>query len=579
MHGCGHDGHTTMLLAAARYLHETRNFDGTAYLIFQPGEEGYAGAKAMIEDGLFERFPAEQVFALHNWPGLPPGRIGITPGPAMAAADRIEITIDGSGGHGAHPHAAIDPVLVAGHIITAAQSIVSRNVSPIDTAVVSLCAMHAGNPGAMSVIPAHAKLVGTVRTFRPATQDMIERRLTELVPSIAAAFGARGDAASTSASIRRRSITTREAMFAADVAEALVGRDNVVRNLDPSMGSEDFSFMLQAKPGAFARLGQGGAEGGCFLHNSTYDFNDAVIPLGAGYLAALAETAMPLARHEPIAMTASIRRTLPATYAEARDKFLAAAQGARPRPSTRHVHPSARGAAGEDARSMDVALLGDAAAPAMLRARRRGRTASRASAAPAARSACCTTTRSSPRSRASGVRVVLRACAQSVRLLASAPDQRRQRRPQSQFPRLRDAASRQRGLRRSARVHGARHVAAVARRTKRSSARTWRAHGAKRALQAAVSGGQCEFPDGLFYGGVRASVEQRAFCARSCASTAPRAQTLGWIDFHTGLGPRGHGEKIYRGPGRSRRDLARSKRMVGRRRHVVPTTARRRRRR
>jgi amidohydrolase len=294
MHGCGHDGHTTMLLAAARYLHETRSFDGTAYLIFQPGEEGFAGAKAMIDDGLFERFPAEQVYALHNWPGLQPGRIGITPGPAMAAADRIEITIDGKGGHGAHPHAAIDPVLVAGHIITAAQSIVSRNVSPIDTAVVSLCAMQAGNPGAMSVIPAHAKLVGTVRTFRPATQDMIEARLHALVQSIAAAFGAK-------ATLRYERVYPatinhhREAMFAADVAEQLVGRENVERNLDPSMGAEDFSFMLQAKPGAFARLGQGGADGGCFLHNSTYDFNDAVIPLGAGYLAALAEAAMPLA--------------------------------------------------------------------------------------------------------------------------------------------------------------------------------------------------------------------------------------------------------------------------------------------
>jgi hippurate hydrolase len=294
MHGCGHDGHTTMLLAAARYLHETRNFDGTAFLIFQPGEEGYAGAKAMIEDGLFERFPAEQVFALHNWPALPPGSIGITPGPAMAAADRIEITIDGRGGHGAHPHAAIDPVLVAGHIITAAQSIVSRNVSPIDTAVVSLCAMQAGNPGAMSVIPSHARLVGTVRTFRPATQDMIERRLRELVGSIAAAFGA-----SATLDYQRVYPATinhdREAELAATVAEALVGSENVVRNLDPSMGSEDFSFMLQAKPGAFARLGQGGAESGCFLHNSTYDFNDAVIPLGAAYLAALAERAMPAA--------------------------------------------------------------------------------------------------------------------------------------------------------------------------------------------------------------------------------------------------------------------------------------------
>jgi amidohydrolase len=291
MHGCGHDGHTTMLLAAARYLHETRAFDGTVHLIFQPGEEGHAGAKAMIDDGLFDRFPCDQVFALHNWPALLPGRIGITPGPAMAAADRIEIMIDGRGGHGAHPHLSVDPVLVAGHIITAAQSIVSRNVNPVDTAVLSLCAMQAGNPGAMSVIPSHAKLVGTVRTFRTATQDLIEARLRELVAGIAAAFGA-------TATLKYERVYPptinhdAESTLAAEVAEALVGRDNVVRNLPPSMGAEDFSFMLQVRPGAFARLGQGGAEGGCFLHNSHYDFNDEVIPLGGAYLAALAQRAL-----------------------------------------------------------------------------------------------------------------------------------------------------------------------------------------------------------------------------------------------------------------------------------------------
>ncbi|MBA3507247.1 MAG: amidohydrolase [Betaproteobacteria bacterium] len=295
MHGCGHDGHTTMLLAAARYLHETRNFDGTAYLIFQPGEEGYAGGRAMIEDGLFARFPADEIYALHNWPGLPAGKIAVRPGPMMAAADRIEIHIAGVGGHGAHPHQTIDPVLIAGHIITAAQSVVARNVSPIDTAVVSICAMHAGHPGAMSVIPREAHLVGTVRTFRPATQDLIEKRLSELVPSIAAAFGA-------TATLKYERLypatvnSTLEAEFAAAVADALVGRDNVIRDLEPSMGSEDFSFMLQQRPGAYARLGQGGSgEGnGCFLHNTGYDFNDEVIPLGAGYLAALTEAALPL---------------------------------------------------------------------------------------------------------------------------------------------------------------------------------------------------------------------------------------------------------------------------------------------
>ena len=230
---------------------------------------------------------------MHNWPALPPGQIGLRPGPMMAAADRIEIHIEGRGGHGAHPHMTVDPVLVAGHIITAAQSIVARNVSPLDTAVVSICAMHSGNLAAMSVVPREARLVGTVRTFRSATQDRIEQRLNDLVHSIASAFGA-------TATLKYERVypatinSEREAEFTAGVAEALLGPENVVRNLEPSMGSEDFSFMLQQRPGAYARLGQGGAEGGCFLHNSRYDFNDEVIPIGAGYLAALAEAALPL---------------------------------------------------------------------------------------------------------------------------------------------------------------------------------------------------------------------------------------------------------------------------------------------
>lgn len=292
MHGCGHDGHTAMLVGAARYLAETRRFDGTAVLIFQPGEEGFAGAKAMIEDGLFDRFPVDSVYAMHNWPQMKPGTVGINPGPMMAAADRVTIEVTGKGGHGAHPYLTVDPVVVAAHIITAVQSIVSRSVRALDSAVVSLCAMRAGDMEAFSVVPSTATLVGTVRTFRPEVQALVEQRLEAVCAGVAQGMGA-------TATVRYERVypatinSAAEARFATEVAERLVGADKVDSELEPSMGAEDFSFMLQARPGAYLRLGQG-AQDGCYLHNSRYDFNDDVLPLGAALHASLVENAMPM---------------------------------------------------------------------------------------------------------------------------------------------------------------------------------------------------------------------------------------------------------------------------------------------
>lgn len=300
MHACGHDGHTAMLLAAAQHFAKHRDFDGTVYLIFQPAEEGGGGAREMMKDGLFEQFPMEAVFGMHNWPGLPTGTFAVSPGPVMASTSEFKITIRGKGSHAAMPHMGIDPVPVACQMVQAFQNIISRNKKPVDAGVISVTMIHTGE--ATNVVPDSCELQGTVRTFTIEVLDMIERRMKQVAEHTCAAH----EAVCEFEFMRNYPPTVNtpaEAEFARQVMIDIVGEEHVVKQ-EPTMGGEDFAFMLQAKPGAYCfiangdgthrEMGHGG--GPCTLHNPSYDFNDDLIPLGATYWVRLAETWLQRAR-------------------------------------------------------------------------------------------------------------------------------------------------------------------------------------------------------------------------------------------------------------------------------------------